>query len=317
METTNNFHLLPFLTNITSSDKEILLKISSRLRPDSINYEDCWGYIIQATRYGGLKWYDPTTESLIFFGRKSDTDATIVVPVFFAEPKYLAHVIKIVQETLKAPQIILKNINPQDVDKFMLYGFHPYNETQGWSAEVRFDDQTYPQQIVDLQKLVVPKGKAYHQLKKSLNKKPYVSIRRYNESDKDNVLHLFALKDGNARDSIEREKGMYFVSHAMYPDADIDKFVIIDKKTNEIIGFTATSDISTSNTALVASIFKVGVRIASIWGIYHTLLIKYREGFALANLGGCETEGTYVFLHRNFRPIEELSKTHLVYLNTV
>src|SRR5258708_43953 len=119
METTNKLHSLPFLTNITSSDKKLLLKISSYLRPDSINYEDCWGYIIQATRYGGFKWYDPMTESLIFFGRKSDTDATIVVPVFFAESKYLAHVIRTVHETLKAPQIILKNISAQDVDKFI------------------------------------------------------------------------------------------------------------------------------------------------------------------------------------------------------
>jgi hypothetical protein len=99
----------------------------------------------------------------------------------------------------------------------------------------------------------------------------------------------------------------------MYATADIDKYVILDKTSGEIIGFTATSNISPKTTAYVASIFKPGVKVASVWGIYQTLLIKYQEKFEFANLGGCETEGTYNFMRRTFRPVERIEKVHLIY----
>ncbi len=308
-----NMSSLSYISKIVSTDKELLQKMVQTRRPQSKNYEDSWGYIIQATRYEGFKWYDSYTDSLIFFGRKSENDPTFVVPNFFTEPAYLKHVVSLVQDTLNATQTILKNVNPEDASKLSSYGFRPYQEHDKWNKEARFDDQTYPQQIVDLHKLIEGRGKIYHKLRQALNKKPKVVIRRYCEKDLDEVLGLFALKDGNSENDLERAKGMYFVSHAMYPTADIDKYLVTDKDTDEIVGFIATSDISPKNTALVASIFKVGVKIASIWGIHQTLIAKYHEGFQLANLGGCETEGTYIFLKRIFRPVEELEKIHLVY----
>ena len=75
----------------------------------------------------------------------------------------------------------------------------------------------------------------------------------------------------------------------------------------------ATSDISSLYTTLVSSIFKVNIKVERVWGIYQTLLAKYQAGFKLLNLGGSETSGTYIFLKRKFRPIEEVKKTHLVY----
>lgn len=298
------------LSSLLPTDKTLLKKAVARFRPHSKNYEDSWGYVIQATRYGGAKWYDPQTGFLIFFGRKSATDSTLVVPLFFADPTYLKKTISIVQTTSKVSSTILKNVDLREVTRLTSLGFRQYHENERWDNLARFDDQTYPQQIVNLELLLQPKGKKYHQLKRILNKKANVFIRTYSESDKDAVLKILSLKDGNTQ--IEKN-GMYYVSHAMYPSADIDKFIITDCSSGEIIGFTATSDISSKTTALVASFFLPGTKIASVWGIYHTLLTKYYKGFTLANLGGCETAGTYIFLNRLFRPIETLEKTHLIF----
>ena len=309
----NKLHSLNFISEITPADQVLLQTIVEHMRPESKNYEDSWGYIIQATRYNGFKWYDPSTNSLIFFGRKSDSDPTLVVPNFFAEPKYLANAVNKVQHELKAQQTVLKNINPSESASFFPYGFRRYKKGEKWNTFAPFDDQTYPQLVIDLKKLSDLQGKVYKKLRILLNKKLKLIIREYIDEDINKVLDLFAYKDGNTKIKIRKAKGMYYVSHIMYPTADIDKFVIIDKTTNEIVGFTAISDITSKNTAYVASIFKPGTKIASIWGIYQTLIKKYQAGFHLINLGGCESEGTYNFMRWLFQPVEQIEKTHLIY----
>lgn len=302
------------LSKIIPSDKNLLHDAILRFRPTSKNYEDSWGYIIQATRHGGFKWYDPYTGFLLFFGYKPNDHKTICLATFFAEPEYFVHVVARVKDALKVNKIIIKNVNIDDIQKLTSLGFRQYKDNEGWNDEFRFDDQTFPQQIIDLKKLHKKNGTYHHKLRQALNKhNPNISFRMYNSSDYDEVLNLLSLKDGNSPNSNEKEHGMYFASHAMYPLAEIDKFIIQNDKTNEIIGFTATSDISSINTTLVASIFRVGIKVESVWGIHQTLISKYNEGFRIANLGGSETEGAYNFLKRKFRPVEEIQKTHLVY----
>lgn len=302
-----------YLKKITATDKELLRRTVLLVRPNSINYEDSWGYIIQATRHGGFKWHDPQTGSLIFFGKKSVINPTLVIPSFFAEPKYLSYVINLVQKTTGALQTVLKNINIEDVKNYLAYGFRPYKKNEGWCKEARFDDQTYPQLVIDLEKLAKKRGKTYKKLRTALNKKPNIVIREYHENDKNDVFDIFALKDRESQKPFKKANGMYLSSHAMYPASNIDKFVIIDNITGKIIGFTATSDITSQNTTLVASLFKPGFKIASVWGIYKTLMIKYYQGFQKINLGGCETIGSYNFMRRTFQPVNKLKKTHLVY----
>lgn len=308
-----NLSQTSYLSNIVPTDEKLLRETVLRVRPLSINYEDSWGYIIQATRYGGFKWYDHHNKSLIFFGRKSENDPILVVPSFFAEQKYLANIVTLVQKTIKAPRTVLKNIKPEDVESFLPFGFRPYKKDESWCPEARFDDQTYPQLVIDLKNVEKKKGNRYKKLRTALNKKPKITIRKYNETDKNDVLEIFALKDGTSNNTVERSKGIYYASHIMYLASNLDKFVIIDNETKNIIGFTATSDISSINTTLVASLFKPGFKIASVWGIYQTLIIKYLQGFQKINLGGSETSGSYNFMRRTFQPVIKLKKTHLVY----
>ncbi len=327
-------HILQFPTNytypytevskLTRSDKKLLQKAIQQYRPNSKNYEDSWGYIIQATRYGGFKWYDKKTNSLIFFGRKSNNDPTLIVPNFFAEPKYLASVLEKIQRIIKSSKTILKNVDPEEIHLYTPYDFRPYRKNEYWNAQYKYDDQTYPQGIINLKQIIEVQGKIYHPLRRALNKNPKLTFRKYKTTDKKAVLALFALKDSYLNGI--QEHGMYYASHAMYPTAALDKYVITDNATGQILGFTATSDINATNTALVASIFKNNIQIdtakriadprsyvVSIWGIYHTFIEKYKEGYQLINIGGKEAIKTYTFFSRTFHPAEELKKTHLVF----
>ena len=302
--------MFPLLTTITPSDKSLFYKTLSRWRPDSKNYEDSWGYIIQATRYDGHKWYDPTTESLIFFGRKSLTDQTLIIPNFFAEIADLKKVLHATQSDLSSHKVILKNISNKNIKKFNDQGFRLYRDDEQWDSLARFDDQTYPQLLIDLKKILLKKGQKYRQLRRFLRKSEHATIREYNKLDKNAVLNIFREKDSYLA---KPNQQMYYQSHAMYPDADLYKFVIIDEQINEIIGFTAFSSITSKTAASVASQFKPDSGAISIWGAYQTSMQAYQKGFMQINLGGSETKGPYNFLREKFNPIEEIKKTHLVF----
>ena len=291
-----------FIDTITPADKAILQQAVSRWRPNLKNYEDSWGYIIQATRNMGGRWYNPATQTLVFFCRKPHDDNTLVIPNFFAEPEHLKSIIEELQSNFNVSQTVLKNINPQDIEKFIPYGFRQYYDNEQWDDFARFDDQTYPQLVIDLKALAEKKGQGYRHLRRYLRKTTFASIRNYKDKDRDDVLSIFRKKGG-----------MYYESHKMYPDADIDKFVIIDKRTESILGFTAALDLSSTATTLVASLFLPHIRFESSLGTYSTLLTKYKQGFMFANIGGFETKGTYRFYRGSFRPVEEVQKTHLVY----
>lgn len=304
--------IAPIIHKLSSDDKHLLQQAILRWRPNSKKYEDSWGYIIQATRHGGFTWFNPDTDELIFFGRKSETDLTLVVPNFFADPKSLIAIIKHAQNELgNSKTTILKNVNIKDIHSFVPYGFRPYQEHEYWSEEARFDDQTYPQLIINLKKLHEAIGSRYENLRASLRKTSHVALRDYVAQDRTTVLNIFALKD----EKRTAPQGMYISSHAMYPDSDTEKRIIFDTTTNEILGFTATSDISPTIFALVASGFHSDKKSISIWGIYQTLMEKMRQGYLFSTMGGCEFESTYRFKREKFRPVEEIIKTHLVYDN--
>lgn len=302
-----------YIAPLSPKDKLLIKATVLKFRPKSISYEDSWGYIIQASRYNGFRWYDPETGYLIFFCNKSEKDPTLVIPNYFAKPEYLAKVIAIVQELKKSPKVILKNISHSDAKALIHAGFRYYRKDEVWSGFAKYDDQTFPQLVIDLDKLAEARGRDYRNLRTALNKSEDYIFRKYRRTDLKKVLEIFALRDGNTLDSPSAKHGMYYASHAIYPPSNIAKYVVEDKVTKKILGFLASSDISGENTALVASVFIPGIKIASIWGMYQALMFKRSQGFRQINIGGFETPGTYNFLRLTFRPVAQLKRLHLVY----
>ena len=303
-----------YISSINTSDEGLLKKIRALTRPSSKYYEDSWGYIIQSTRHNGFKWFDPVTHSLIFFGRKSKTDKTVVIPAYFASTVNLIRIIQTIQKGLGVSKVILKNVNMDDVASLKSFGFREYKKNESWSKDARFDDQTFPQQIVDIALVKEMKGKKFRHLRKELRRNSHLSIRAYRKNDEEHVLRIFALKDGTmSKTKDEKEAGMYYESHIMYPMAHVNKFVIVDRNTNEIIGFTAFSTISENHAALFCSLFIPGRKLVAIWGIYHTLCKMLDKGIKTVNFGGCEALGSYAFVHHRFQPVAEIRKTHLIY----
>jgi hypothetical protein len=294
------------LSSISPKDKALIAEMVQRYRPESKYYEDSWGYIIQSTRFSGFKLHDPVNNSLIFFGRKSASDNTLVIPSYFAPKEQFIKMISDVLKSDESNKLILKNVNLSEIGEFIKCGFREYKDDEFWFEDARYDDQTFPQLVVDLTKLKEARGKKYYKLRSVQNKLKNLLLRNYNMEDKNDALNLFRLKDGQTH-------GMYYSSHEMYPDAPLDKYVTVSKNESKVIGFTALSRVSSDTVALVAAIFNTTYKSSSVWGIYKTLMIAHVQGFKYANLGGTERAGVNNFMKEKFRPVDEIKKTHLIF----
>lgn len=290
-----------YISKLNEQDKNLLEEMVRDIRPASKAYEDSWGYIIQATRYNGFKLWDFDSKTLIFFSRKPEDEKTLVVPNFFAKPDSLIKVFPKVIALKHCNKIVLKNIDSRNVERFLRLGFRQYAQNENWDKFTKYDDQTYPQPIVNITQAIKMMGNKYRNLRNQVRRNGIYQLRSFNDSDLQEVLTILKRK----------EKGKYFDSHVMYPTADLEKFVVTFN--NVIEGFIAVSSISSATFALNASIILSKHRGVGVWASYQVFLKKKLEGFKYVNLGGSENPGTYTFKEWNYKPSTYLNRTHLVY----
>lgn len=312
-ENPSNKQTKPTMSPIKATDKAVLEKTISKTKPFSKNYEDSWGYIIQSTRYNGYKICDPKSNSLLFFGNKSDSNKTPVITNANATINFLKNAIQEIQNTTQQTKVIIKNVDKKEKRNFLKNGFREYTEKEIWDKDAPFDDQTYPQVIIDLEKLYKKRGNTYQHLRTALNKlksRDPIYIRPYKKTDKEDVLKVFSTRDNKTQ---SHKKNMYYDSHKMFPDAKLDKYVVCSYNNHAILGFTAISKINSQTVALVAAIFKNKDNYTSTAGTFLTLKRQYEKGYKFANLGGSEAKNMYQFKKEKFIACDEIEKIHLIY----
>ena len=299
------------IDQIFPEDRLLLSRAAAIYHPQSLFYEDSWGYVMQATRYQGFKYYNADSDLLIFGGYKSPQDRTISVPVFFGDHRDVVKVLNTISQERNC-RIILKNVSPSDVDSLCRYGLRKYTDGESWSPEAIYDDQTYPQVIVDLNELIPCHGRAYHKLTNLLNRVNLsggYEMLPYSSTHKSEVINLIEEKDHQC----SCNSNPYWEAHKMYLEdvEDSNRYVITED--GYVKGFIVTSSISSTATALCAALFRCGSKKDSAWGMYHVLVQEFQNGFKYANLGGSETVGVFEFKRQTFKPSMLIERTHLVW----
>lgn len=303
-------------SRIAPTDRVSLRDLIHQHRPNTTFYEDSWGYIIQATRHGGFKLSQSRGDFVAFFAYKSRERDTLVVPSFFGSAAQLAQAARLACAKYGLP-VVLKNIAPCNAPSFRAYGFRGYENGEMWSPEAPFDDQTFPQVLVELGGLVHCQGGNYRKLRNVLNRQPCFELHPYLDTHREAVIELLRRKDRTARAG---SGGLYVQSHEVYLDGaahGLDRYVVVGN--DRVRGFLAMSAITGDTVALCAAIFEEGfketegIKELTPWGIYMALSEKHREGYRFANLGGSESCGTFEFKRQTFNPSMLIHRTHLVW----
>ncbi|MEA1938858.1 MAG: Lrp/AsnC family transcriptional regulator [Pseudomonadota bacterium] len=285
---------------------------------DESDFSLCPGYIHQACRNGAYAVADDV--SVAFVTRKSqDRDAPFVVVTWAGHDmtRFLTDVGKILHARSSKP-VIFKNAGPEMERKLLAAGgFRPYREDECWDEKARFDDQTFPQLLLDNRKTIEMHGGDFIHMRKKMNwfdgKYSYLvePYAKEHVAEAERLLQVWA-KDMAERHGMDARDAI--ASHAMYtfPSDEYFQYMVYEQKRRQYIGYICMSLISESVCGFNASIMDF-----SIPELYRKMILigvelSSRLGFAKTNLQGAETKDQFK-VKSWFRPERLIRKTHLVY----
>lgn len=293
---------------LMSLDREAEDLFRKYVNPNSLRFEDSWLYILQACRNGGGLY---KIEGSLFLVTKKEDDSAIVIPSFFTKDKSsLREIISKISSQTELP-VILKNVNIEEINELKTHGFDCYGREEVWSHGCKYDDQTFPQRIVDIEDLLGLKGKSYEEVRSGLRKcrldVPPQSLRFYDlQRDKLDFLNLLEMHE-------KRLPGTRS-AFSIYQDVSKDKNIIpiVFQLDQRIIGASFFDTISRGNLAYVLHLYDPSFPGLSYSLLFESSYFLYHLSYSHINLQGSETEGLDRW-KRGFAPKIKIQNTHMIY----
>jgi len=259
-----------------------------RHRPYSVRMEDSWQYIRQATRNNGEFYLN--NNNLVVLGKHPSLDLLVAVNVL-GDISCL--------KDIRDP-ILAKNVHPLEREIYFKQGFRELNSNEYWSLSCKYDDQTYPQQILSTQNVIRGAGGEFEEMRREIHRvqKLNIKTRPYTLDNKLQVEELLIAQDKN-------NKGTY-ESHEMY--LDVLSGSTIYEMNKEIVGFTLIDEFS--NNCVAANAFIYNTEISGFPGyVTHYLCSNTRKSFF--NMQGSETKSLDTW-KRKFDPVMSIKNMHLI-----
>jgi hypothetical protein len=187
----------------------------------------------------------------------------------------------------------------------LTHSFDTYGEDESWDAEIRYDDQTFPQQVIDLARVCEKRGRKYNALRNELNSGPTVSFLHYSaEKHAGLVRKLFA----------QQQIEGYYDAHAMYLNLETteDRWSFVFFVDDTLVGFSVLDRISPVCVAYNALACDISMRFLATSITHEICVFSYEQGFEFLNMQGSETAGLDRW-KRKFVPSKSIKRVHMLY----
>lgn len=299
------FESLGQISALSSCDEPLFREFVARFRAsDNLNFEDSWAYIVQATRE--CPWKYLADDSLIIFTLKPDRTALVIPNYFVRSLDALKHIIDSLGKIFSLP-IILKNVGCDEFPGLRSIGFRRYAETEAWDKRTKYDDQTFPQTVIEIEPTIAMRGRRFEDLRREMRNSSGIRSRLYERKEDlpfvERLLHDKAIRLGS---------GVY---SAEMPFLDMEttdgRYSTVHFIGERLVGFSLDDAISRDCIAHNAVIRDYSVRSLFTAISMASAENAHEKGFRYMNMQGAETEG----LHRwkmKFKPVAYIEKTHLV-----
>ncbi len=295
------------ITDLTLEHENLFQKYISKYRPNSFRFENSWLYILQACRKKGK--LVQINENIGFIGENSE-NSNISIVNYLGDLDNLSNIAKNLKDNNK--KVIYKNATFEEVPVLIKNGFRRYYPEEKWSHDFKYDDQTYPQQIVDLEELMIMSGKNYHEARRNLNfaRKTYkIVVEDYSpDIHKESVKRLLEKQDISIKGSYESQQMFLDFSN------NETKNALIYKTDDNILGFTIVDKISELCCAASGLIYDTSLKGFTILMYYLAAQKSKERGFSFMNFQGSETKSLDTW-KRKFNPVLSVRNTHLIYEN--
>ena len=289
--------------------------LQEKNQPQVVDFEYSVGYIAQATR-NGLYIATSDETAVVFTHRDDDPHSKYVIVVSSGLQR--AELIRNIAPQLASSSqkdVIVKNVGADLESRLLQRGFEQYLPEEQWDNYARYDDNTFPQQVIDSEEYCGLRGSKYASLREELRRfeRQYsLSLRPYETKDDISMLVRKWASQMKERNGVNEDELLR--SHQMFLDHNSDyvQYVVEDNKSGQIIGYMSFSKISDNTLG-----FNVLINDFSYRNLYRVMMdkgieIAHDQGFRYINLQGSEDEAQYRS-KRRFKAEIEIPKKHLVY----
>lgn len=324
-ELENSLRALPNVSSIERND-EILFNDFFSQNNETLDYGNSWPYIIQSTFFKGYKYLD--NDTLIAFTLKEPNKVPFVITKTLGKDA-LEKTILLANKLheISDEKVIIKNLSDEQFDFFRKNGFSNYQKGDCWNKFYKYDDDTFPETVIQLRPLMKKQGEDYKSLRYHLNhfsKKVNFEIKEYTL---DKHLVDASLVLDSWINSLEERYPKYLQNDPIYiHSVDLHKkyinelplgkngqhyFANIIYANTEPAGFALLSKISNNCIGVYSNFCKNTYKGLSETLLYYALERAYEAGFEFANFGGAEFENLLEFRYK-FNPMAYLQKYHAI-----
>ncbi len=305
-------------------DDECILALARSRNTNALDYANARNFVTQSTFFGGHIHLQET--GIVLATKRHPKQGPPVITQWFGpKGKQTAATLA---ETLaeRGEKVIIKNIGQSERDWFVKNGFHDYREADGWSPFFRFDDDTYPQCVLDLGKTTKLAGPGLKTLR--------YHVKRFKRENDWKLLPLtperrvdamtvhadwsrdyrkrharFIQADPSNGHSVDLHRRFILDPQNIYNAKDLLSFVLYANERP--CGFSLLERVSRTCVGLYSSIAASNKNGISETLILESLREAHEAGYRHANLGGSEFSSLHRFKLK-FEPVQFIQKTHLV-----
>ena len=294
------------LVDAVQKFREIAVKYNS----ESLDFNLCNGYIVQSTRASIESCFDE--ENIVILTRKGD------IPVITTwTGKQPITLIGRLVSNFPGKRIVIKNVDEKIKGSLSILGFKDYGEYDSWDAASKYDDNSYPELVLNTEKLVSLEGSEFQSLREDLNRfnREYnISVEEFSNFDFSLIQELFttwisSMSDRNGwaeRQLVDSTKVLFTNQYG------IKNYIIKDELNGRVIGWMNFSECSKKCLG-----FNVLVNDFEYYNLYRIMILKacgiaQELGYEYLNIQGSEDEGQYISKLR-MKPEVQLKKVHMVH----
>lgn len=279
-----------------------------------LDFELSSGAIIQSTRLGFFCHCD--NNGMVIWTNKKETNNKVIVSSVGENRDELTRRVadSLFRET--GVPVIVKNVSNDRARHLKEMGFREYQKDEAWDRYSRYDDNSFPQVILDVGQLAEVQGPTYRSLREELNRvgrKYSLEIAAFDAAHKDELSSLLRswLKSMVERNALDKREAEEATSIFLQERDDLLGYEAYTH-AGVLVGWLVFSEITPQCLG-----YNVLVNDFGLFGSYRRLMFEGARiarslGYTYLNVQGSEDEAQYLSKKR-LVPVLEIPKTHLVY----
>lgn len=270
---------------------------------------------MQATRNGLFAIEE--NDTTVVYTPKHDSQGYVIVAAIGKDKKALLFQTAKALYDQSGKPVVIKNVNQKLGRALLENGCRHYYADEWWDPWFKYDDNTFPEQVLDTKEVLELKGKEFQKIRNEMNtfkRKHVYEVRKADKLDSSQIIKLAAhwARNLNERNFVGEKFLIESVKMFFDKNEHLVHFEVIDTDTKALIGLLAFSEISSNCMAANLLLNDFSYRNSSRIFMIEGARCVGQLGYTYLNTQGSEDTNQHL-AKRMLKPAKQIFKTHLVF----